>query len=162
MSDAIEHIDLDSDEYADTPRALRDAYKQLQSRLKEIVAERDTLRSEMQATALSGVLTGFKNPERVKSALLADKVDPLDTEAVNEWIEANGDDYAKASTEPGTQSDAPAGQPDPAAPYGQLRSLDGSASGGDAYMTKLAQVRQLITDEMTGEDVAALFAKHGL
>ncbi|MDP9820485.1 hypothetical protein [Nocardioides massiliensis] len=161
MSDAIEHIDLDSDEYADTPRALRDAYKKLQDRLKDISSERDTLRTQMQASALSGVLTGFKNPERVKSALLSDKVDPLNTEAVTEWIEANGDDYAKASTEPGTQP-AASGQPDPAAPYGQLRSLDGAAAGGDAYMTKLAQVQQLITADMDGAAVAALFEQHGL
>jgi len=122
MSDAIEHIDVDHEDFESAPKALREHVKNLQAALKErdkIVSDFRTRETER---ALADVLTGFKNPARVQRDLLADKVDPLDTEAVNKWLEANADDYARGDGAPATD---PAEQASPdatlAAQYARLQ-----------------------------------------
>lgn len=108
MSDTFAHLDVDTDEFENAPRALRDAYKELQKSYKSQAQQITDLRDKTTSVALSGVLTGFKNPERVKSAMLSDSIDPLNTEAVEAWLSANGDDYAKATNSaPQSQADAP-------------------------------------------------------
>src|SRR5687768_17294724 len=133
MTDNIEHIDVDSDEYLNAPQALRDHVKKLQDSLKTVSQERDTFRGQATTAALSGVLTGFKNPERVKRDLLAEKVDPLNTEAVNQWLAENGDDYARgeASPTPTEQSE----QNGDAEAMNRLNSVEVQSP---ADMTKLA------------------------
>lgn len=103
----IQHIDVDSDEYEGTPKALRDHVKKLQKSLTEVTTERDGFRTQLTEASLGSVLTdaGYKNPKRVQRDLLADGIDPLDTEAVKTWLETNGEDYAKGSAE---QAVAPA------------------------------------------------------
>lgn len=122
MSDAIEHIDVDHEDYEATPKALRDHVKTLQAALKERDKIVSDFRSRETERALSDVLTGFKNPGRVQRDLLADKVDPLDTEAVNKWLEANAGDYAQGE---GADAEASAGQASPdatlAAQYARLQ-----------------------------------------
>lgn len=94
MSD-IAPIDVDSEEWENTPKALRDQVKKLQKANGELTQTITEFRTEKVETALTGVLAGFKNPGRVKSDLLSDGVDPLDTEAVATWLGTNGDDYAR-------------------------------------------------------------------
>lgn len=158
MSDNIENIDVDSDEYLDAPKALRDHVKKLQSKLTNVVQERDTLKGTVTASALTDVLKEFKNPDRVKQSLLADKVDPLDSEAVKTWLASNGDDYAK-------------GGGAPAEPQKQVASADQAAhaafqAGADlaspADMTKHEATFGEITPDMTGADIIALYKKNGL
>lgn len=157
MSD-IQHIDVDSDEFEGTPKALRDHVKQLQKRLTEVSTERDGLRGQITESALSGVLTGFKNPDRVKSALLADKVDPLDTEAVTKWIEGNGDDYAKAEANPNPATPT---QPDPQADaYQAFTPGGGYRPAGD--LTKLDAIAAKLDANASPEEVAAAIREAGI
>lgn len=97
----IQHIDVDSEEFDGTPKALRDHVKKLQKQLDAVVAERDGFRTQLTEQSLGSVLTdaGYKNPKRVQRDLLADGVDPLDSEAVKTWLETNGEDYARGSVE---------------------------------------------------------------
>lgn len=166
MSDAIEHINLDSDDYADAPRALREYAQKLKRELQKTAEDRDTLRGQLQGTALKDVLTGFKNPQRVQSALLADKVDPLNSEAVTSWLQDNGDDYAKVTGEPGQPNGEEQQQQQPARQsladqYAAMRSLDGSVRA-DADLTKVDAVKEQITADMRGEDVIRLINENGL
>ena len=91
----IQHIDVDDEQYEDAPRGLRDHVKQLQQALRERDQQITEYRDKQAASALTDVLAGFKNPERVKRDLLTDKVDPLDSEAVSKWMEQNAGDYAR-------------------------------------------------------------------
>lgn len=158
MSDAIENIDVDGDEYVDTPRALRDAYKKLQSQVKDLRSERDTLKGQVTTSALAEVLKVFKNPERVKRDLLADKVDPLDNEAVTKWLGSNGDDYAKGQAAP--PSTDPGNDPDEAAAHAALNA--GAELRTPADMSKVQAFESEITPQMTGADIIALAKKHGV
>ena len=121
MGDNNEHIDVDSDEFESAPKALRDAYKQLQKKFGEVVKERDGFRNRVNESALADVLTGFKNPARVRKDLLNDGIDPLDTEAVQGWISEYGDDYARGDSTPSAETTAdPTG--DLAAGYQRLNT----------------------------------------
>lgn len=158
MSESIQHIDVDSDEFIDAPKALRDHVKKLQAQAKDLATERDTLKGQVTATALTGVLTGFKNPERVKRDLLSDKVDPLDTAAVSKWLEANADDYAKGDGAP-AQSQSSAATEDAAA-HARLNS--GGELRQAADMTKHEAAFAEITPDMTGTQIEAVYRKHGI
>lgn len=157
MSDNNQHIDVDSDEYLDAPKALRDAYKRLSSQVKELSSERDTLKNQVTASALSGVLGEFKNPERVKRDLLADKIDPLDTEAVNRWIESNGDDYARGQATPAPST--PDASEDAEA-HRRLRSTDGLTAPAD--MSKIEAALAEAGPNPTGAQLEAAYRKHGV
>lgn len=100
MSDTTQHIDVDTEEWENTPKALRDQVKKLQKTNTELTQQITEFKTEKVATALADVLAGFTKPERVKSALLADGIDPLDSEAVGAWIEENGNDFARAEGAP--------------------------------------------------------------
>lgn len=112
----IEHIDVDHEDFEGSPKALRDHVKKLQAALTERDKTISDFRGRETERALSDVLTGFKNPARVQRDLLADKVDPLDNEAVSKWLEANADDYARGGE---AAAETPA-QDDRASEYARL------------------------------------------
>jgi hypothetical protein len=154
----IQHIDVDSDEFEGTPRALRDYAKKLQKALETVSKERDGFRDQVTSGALGNVLTGFKNPERVKSALLTDKVDPLDSEAVSKWIEENGDDYAKAEANPNpVATEQPS--PDEAA-FAALQLGNAYRPAGD--LTKLDAMIASLPPDATPEQVASAARAAGI
>jgi hypothetical protein len=68
MSDDIQHIDVDSDEWENTPRALRDQVKKLQKALNETRERSDGYRTQLTEKALGDVLAEhkFKNPSKVQ------------------------------------------------------------------------------------------------
>jgi hypothetical protein len=160
MTDNIENIDLDSEEYATAPTGLRDHAKALKAQL----AEARKQISAYQDAALGNVLTqaGFANPGRVRSAILADKVDLADQAKINEWIAANGNDFARGPVAP-AEPPAPE-QPDyseQAAAQHQIQTLQtfGQPSGGrTAFEAAAAE----ITDRMTPDEVWAKFQQHGV
>lgn len=158
MSDAIQHIDIDSDDFLDAPKALRDYAKKLKQQNERLAEQNGTLTGQLTATALTDVLTPFKNPERVKRDLLSDKIDPLNSEAVKTWLEANGDDYARGEGSAPTHQ-APAASED-AASYQKLNSSGEFRQ--DADMSKLEAALAEITPDMTGAQVEALYRKHGV
>ena len=161
MSDNLKHIDVDDDEFEDTPKALREYVKKLQAQNKDLAKERDDVRGQVASRAVADVLAdkGFKNPERVKRDLLADSIDPLDTNAVNAWLTSNGDDYARAAGAPeGEQPPSDEPPAEVAQGYSQLQ-VPGSAPGSS---DKLALVLSKITPEMDGAAVAKLYAEHGI
>ena len=133
MSD-IQHINVDDEEFEGAPKALRDHVKKLQRALGERDTEVSTLRGQLNSKALSDVLGGFKNPKRVESAILADKVDPLDSEAVKSWLAENSDDYAKAD---GAQ--APAQEPSPADAQQQAQAQQYAALSAGGELTPAAE-----------------------
>lgn len=159
MSDN-QYIDVESDEFIDAPKALRDAYKKLQKAHTETVQEREALRGQLTATALTDVLGGFKNPERVKRDLLSDKVDPLDSEAVSKWLESNGDDYARGAASSDQSQTTTSENSEEAAAHERLQSTGDLRS--PASMTKFEAAKAEITPEMTGAEVEAIYRKHGV
>jgi len=159
MTDNLQHIDVDSDEFIDTPKALRDHVKKLQQANTRLTETNTDLTGRVTASALNGVLTEFKNPERVKRDLLTDKVDPLNSEAVTAWLEKNGSDYARGEGAP-TSSSTPNASAEEVAAHQQI------ANGGNlrtaADMSKLEAAVAEITPSMTGADIKALYRKHGV
>lgn len=154
MSD--QNIDFDSDEFENTPRALRDHVKKLERRLAETTKDRDTLRVRVTQAALGDVLKDYKNPKRVQRDLASDGVDPLDSEAVSAWLEENGDDYAKGAVS--TPSTPDVADPNVAA----QQRVNGADLTSPADMTRIDAFNAEVTPDMTGEDIKKLAAKHGL
>jgi hypothetical protein len=163
MSDNLKYIDVDSEEFEDTPRALREHVKKLQKALTDERSAHGQTRNRLASRAVSDVLAdkGFKNPKRVERDLLADDIDPLDTEAVERWLAENSDDYAK-----GEAASAAATETEPASvPAEQQQALQsmnvsdvppaGGASKWDLVMSE-------ITPDMDGKAVQAVYAKHGI
>jgi hypothetical protein len=158
VTDNIQHIDVDGDEYLDTPKALRDHVKKLQQINQRLTETNADLSGRVTASALNGVLSEYKNPERVKRDLLTDKVDPLNSEAVTAWLEKNGSDYARGEGAPAQTSTR--------ATDDEVAAHQRIASGGDlrtpADMSKLEAAQAEITPEMDGQAIIALYKKHGL
>ena len=150
----IQYIDVDAPEFDGSPKALRDHVAKLQDALRATSQERDTYRGQATAAALGDVLAGFKNPKRVERDLLSDSIDPLNREAVEKWLGEFGDDYARANGAP-----APAVPSDEAAAHQRLQQADLTTP---ADMSKLDAFNAEITEDMTGADIRALAAKHGL
>lgn len=168
MTDAIKHIDLDDEQYEDAPRALREYAANLKKALAEQTKRADGLASQVASHALGDVLgtAGFKNPKRVEQDILRDGVDATDKAAVEAWLAANGDDYAKAtaSGEPDPVQDPQQQTPEQAAQAAAFQQLQGVQ--GDlrqpADMSKLELALSEITDDMNGEQVLAVYKKHGI
>ena len=154
MTDDIQHIDIDAPEFDGSPKALRDHVKKLQDAVTSLRTERDTYKGQATSAALGDVLAGYKNPERVKRDLLGDSIDPLDTEAVKKWLGENGDDYAR-----GDGGTAPAVPSEEAAAHQRLQQTDLTSP---ADMSKFEAAQAEITPDMTGDDIKALYRKHGL
>jgi hypothetical protein len=154
MTDDIQHIDIDAPEYDGSPKALRDHVAKLQAAHKAALAERDTYKGQATSAALGGVLAGYKNPERVKRDLLSDSIDPLNKEAVEKWLGENGSDYAT-----GDSGTAPAVPSEDAAAHQQLQQTNLTSP---ADMTVVQAAMAEITPDMNGEQVKAIYRKHGL
>ena len=164
MSDAIQHINVDDDEFIDTPKALRDHVKKIQAALTARDQQIGTLTGQVTAGALKDVLSGFKNPERVKTALLGDKVDPLDSAAVTKWLEESGDDYAKATAappQPDPSQSPPAGvTPEEIQAQKQLALSGEFVKPGD--MSKVQALEASLDAKSSPEDVLAAIRAQGL
>ena len=159
---SIQHIDVDSEEFEDAPKALRDHVKKLQKELGDLSSDRDKWRTQVQSQALGSVLAdqGFKNPDRVKRDLLADQIDPLDTAAVETWLAANGDDYAKGQA---AQAATPV-QDQNAQQLQAIQQVAGDATTPDAqtrFERALEEINSL-GDKADGAAVKAIYAKHGV
>ena len=169
MSDDIRYIDVDDEQFEDAPKALRDAYKALARQHKEVASEVGQLRQTVASHALGDVLgtAGFKNPKRVEQDILRDGIDATDKNAVQAWLVANGDDYAKAEGTPGEPEPVPA-QPAPtpeqqaqASAFQQMQAAQaGLHQPADLSKWDLAQSE--ITPDMNGDQVIAVFKKHGI
>ncbi|HEU5115192.1 MAG TPA: hypothetical protein VFT74_00805 [Isosphaeraceae bacterium] len=156
MSDQF--IDTSSDEFIDAPRALRDAYDQLKARYTETAKERDTYKGRAESSALGDVLKGFTKPERVKSALLADGVDPLDSEAVSTWVAENGNDFARGEASPAQSQ--PSVDDSEAEAHQRLQSSDNLRQPAD--MSKLEAALAEAGPNATGQELEVIYRKHGL
>ena len=154
MTDDIQNIDIDAPEYDGSPKALRDHVKRLQEAVTSLRTERDTYKGQATSAALGDVLAGYKNPERVKRDLLSDGIDPLQREAVEKWLGENGDDYAKGNSQP-----APAVNSEDAAAHQRLQQTELTSP---ADMTKIEAAMAEITQGMSGDEVKAVYRKHGL
>jgi hypothetical protein len=169
MSDEIKYIDVDDEQFEDAPRALRDAYKALARQHKELTTEAGQLRTQVASFALGDVLgnAGFKNPKRVEKDILRDGVDATDKSAVEAWLAENGDDYAKAtegSADPEPVQEQPAPTPEQqaqAAAFEQMQAAQGSLHQ-PADLTKWQLAQSEITPDMNGEQVIAVYKKHGI
>lgn len=156
----ITHLDLDSEEFEDSPKGLREYAKKLKAAYEAQTTELDGVRGRLNSQAVSKVLEGkgFKNPKRVEKDLLAEGVDPLDKEAVDGWLAEFGDDYAK-----GEGTSAPAQtekQQAQQAAHEQLAAGAEFRTPADASKHDLAFGE--ITEEMTGADVDKLFKARGI
>ena len=150
----IQYIDVDAPEFDGSPKALRDHVAKLQEALKATSVERDTYRGQATAAALGDVLAGFKSPKRVERDLLSDGIDPLNREAVEKWLGENGDDYAR-----GEGSPAPAVPSEEAAAHQRLQQTELTSP---ADMSKVDAAMAEITPDMKGEQIQAVYRKHGL
>ena len=150
----IQYIDVDAPEFDGSPKALRDHVAKLQEALKATSAERDTYRGQATAAALGDVLAGFKSPKRVERDLLSDGIDPLNREAVEKRLGENGDDYAR-----GEGSPAPTVPSEEAAAHQRLQQTELTSP---ADMTKVEAAMAEITQGMSGDEIKAVYRKHGL
>lgn len=159
MADAIQHIDIDSDDFLDAPKALRDYAKKLRLENQRLADTNGTLTGQLTATALTDVLKEFKNPERVKRDLLSDKVDPLDSEAVKQWLGTNADDYAKGVVTP----PAPV---TPAVDDAEVQAHQQISAGAQysqpADMSKLEAALTELGPNATAGEMEAAYRKHGV
>lgn len=161
MTDNIENIDLDSLDYADAPQGLREYAKSLKSQLADARKQVNTY----QDAALGTVLTqaGFANPNRVKEAIRADKVDIADAAKVNEWIALNGNDFARGANAPAIpepQQELPDYSAQAAAQH-QMHGLQQVAapSGG---RSPLEAAQSEVTASMSGREVLEVLRRHGV
>ena len=166
MSTDIQHIDVDSDEWENTPKALRDQVKKLQKALTETQERSDGYRTQLTTRALGDVLAEqkFKNPSKVQKDLIADGIDPLNGDAVREWITSNADDYARgegaaSATASATESAIPDPHASLADEYNRL-TLGGAAD--PASLEKHTAVFATLTPDMTTEQVEQRFREAGL
>lgn len=159
MTDSnIQHLDLDSEEFDGTPRALREYARKLQEKVSALEKTNATLQGRVTDSALGDVLKQFKNPGRVKRDLTSDGIDPLDEGAVKKWLADNADDYAKGDGA-ATQS----AETVPAEEVAAHEAIAGAATAAQpADMSKFEAAKAEITPTMTGAEVAAIYAKHGL
>lgn len=160
MSDNIQFIDVDDEQFEDAPKALREHVKKIQKRLTEVTTERDDFRGKWQTKSASDALAGhgFRNPKRVSKDLLADGVDLSDTDAVKAWVEENGDDYAR-----GEAPAAPAGQNVDAEEVAARQQLSAAQSYSQpAPNDKLKAAFAEITPDMDGEAVKRIYEKFGI
>lgn len=160
MSDNIQHLDLDDDEFFDAPKALRQYAASLKKALDKANGELTTVRNQLSAQALSEVLSdkGFKNPKRVERDLISDGIDPLDKSAVDKWLADNGDDYARGSAN--AEAETPEVSEDEQQAHEQLQA--GAGFRAPADMSKIDAALAEITPDMNGAQVAAVYAKHGV
>lgn len=168
MTDNITHINLDDEQFEDAPKALRDYAAKVKKAYDAALAEAGQLRTQLASKSLGDVLgnKGFKNPKAVEKSLLADKVDPLDESAVNAWLTENADDFAKADGAPEAPAPEQQAQQTPEQiaqqqAYQQLASVNGSLAR-PADMTKFDLAQAEITEDMTKEQVRAVYLKHGI
>lgn len=150
-------IDTNADEFIDAPKALRDAYDRLKARYTETAQERDTYKGRAESSALGDVLKGFTKPERVKSALLADGIDPLNSEAVSAWVTENGNDFARGEN---PTPSIPAADEAEAAAHQRIQSSVGLKAPAD--MSKFEAAMAEITPDMNGAQVKEIYRKHGI
>jgi hypothetical protein len=169
MSDNIKHLDLDSEDFEDAPKALRDYARNLKKQFEQAVAERDGVRKQLASKAVSEVLgdKGFKNPKRVERDLLADGIDPLDNSAVEAWLADNSDDYARetGSTAPPTPVETPPTEsPEQATVRSAYEQMSAATSGlrAPADLSKFDAASLEISDDMTPEQVREVYVKHGI
>lgn len=153
-------IDVDHEDYEDAPRALRDAYKQLKKQYQTVTTERDDFKAKWETKSASDALAGFgfRNSKRVSKDLLADGVDLSDEAAVKAWVEENGDDYAKGEAAPAGAEQADHSEEAAARARIQDTASQVQPAGGDKMKAALAE----ITDDMTPEQVAKVYQKHGI
>jgi hypothetical protein len=169
MTDAIKYIDVDDEQFEDAPKALRDAYKALARQHKDLTTEAGQLRTQVASFALGDVLgtAGFKNPKRVEQDILRDGIDATDKTAVEAWLAANADDYAKAEgtpSEPEPVQGQPAPTPEQVAQAAAFQQMQAAQAGlhQPADLTKWELAQSEITPDMNGEQVIAVYAKHGI
>lgn len=159
MSDDYKYIDVDDEQWDGTPRALREALDKAQKALKERDRQITEFRDQQAASALSDVLAGFKNPERVKRDLLAEKVNPLDNEAVTKWLEANADDYARAQAPAETPVDTTT-EETPSVP--DYRRLNAPAEVGEPVNGDKAQVLKAAPKDLSPAELRQWFVDQGI
>lgn len=163
MSDNIKYIDVDSEEFENAPKALRDQVKKLQAGLTAEKQRADGLQRQVASHALADVLTGFKNPKRVEKDLLSDDVDPTDKAAVEAWLSENGDDYGRAEA-PVESSEVPSGKPSvDEATQAAYRDLQGvqSLQRQSSDLSPLDKAKAEITPEMSPQEVYDVLVKNG-
>lgn len=159
MTDNTSHIDLDSDEFDGTPKALRDYVKQLQKRDADRQAELDATRGQLTQFAIGNVLAdkGFANPKRVQAAILADGVNVLDQSAMDAWLAENGNDFARAGATPATPQEQDHSAE--AQAFSHLEVPGATPSGGK---NRADEVIAQITPDMTPEQVRQKFLAAGI
>ncbi len=155
----IQHINVDDEQWDGTPRALREHVDKLQKALKERDQQISGLREQQTASALSDVLAGFKNPERVKRDLLGDKVDPLSSEAVSEWLKSNADDYARTTETPADPVQNVEDE-DPQVP--DFGGINAPGQIGDPALADKAQVLAAAPKNASPQELIAYYAQHGI
>lgn len=163
MSDAIKYIDVDDEQFEDAPKALRDAYKALARQHKDATTELGQARTTIASHALGDVLgtAGFKNPKRVEQDILRDGIDATSATAVQAWLTANADDYAKADGAPvESKPEQTEDQQRQQAAHQQLAAGSELRQPADTSKWDLAQSE--ITPDMDGAAVREVFKKHGI
>ena len=159
MSDAFQYIDVDSEQFEDAPKALRDAYNKLKKRAQDQDAELGSFRSEKTQATASDVLKAKGYDPKAAKFLIQSGVDLSSESAVDSWLAEDGAFFKVG---------------DPEATPGQTVDHADEAAARQAINTTAAQVTQAastdklklaiseITPDMDGAAVAAVYAKYGV
>lgn len=170
MSDNLEDFETGTDG-GQLRKQLEAALKKNKELETQVTKFSEAEKQRQVTEALGG--QGFKNPKRVSQHILADGIDPSDTDAVANWLKDNGDDYAKATASPETpppesqqqqpqEQPAPQKGPDAATvdAYQRITNLTQEASPESA--SALDAVKQKVTDKMSPQEVHKMLVEQGL
>lgn len=156
----FQYIDVDDEQFEDAPRALRQAYAALKKAHEADTKELSTLRTQVQTRTASDVLKdkGY-NPKAAKF-LLKDGVDLSDEKAVDAWLAEEGE-FFKVAGEGGTPNPEQNVEHEAEAEArGQI--ADATSHTQTAANDKMQAALAEITNDMTPQQVMAVYAKHGI
>lgn len=177
MSDSSYEDYLDDDYFEDdddhqedqTARGLRKTIEKQNRKIKSLESENTKYRkteNERQAKeALSG--KGFKNTRKVARDLLADGIDLSDSEAVNEWLSENGDDYARDEN---SETETPSAEENEienseehsemASAFERLNNTQRMAT--PAHLSKYEAATAQLSDDASPDEVERVFREAGI
>lgn len=156
----FQYIDVDDEQFEDAPRALRQAYAALKKAHEVDTKELSTLRTQVQTRTASEVLKdkGY-NPKAAKF-LLKDGVDLNDEKAVDAWLAEEGEFFKVAGQESTPGSEQTVEHDAEAEARSQI--ADATSHTQTAANDRMKAALAEITDNMTTQEVMAVYKKHGI
>lgn len=153
----MSNFDFDDDDFEDAQgdsgalRDLRKAYKALQKQLKEVTAEKESLQSSVRERSVKDVLASKGLPEKIAKFIPADATS---AEAVEAWLNENGDVFGAAVPESQAETEGQPQQVDPN--LAALGRISATQSTGQPFTNDPDQLDALIKAASNPEELNKL------